>query len=58
MQYIVCSSPGCRGKATLLQKYGRYYRIGFTGKGKSSTKVVRIDLAMELSNLRITQNRT
>jgi hypothetical protein len=81
-QYTVCSSPGCRCKATPRQKHGPYYQLSFTRKGKSSTKFVRkedlppirkqlknyermkmlvdqwIDLATELSNFRIKQNRT
>jgi hypothetical protein len=81
-QYTVCSSPGCRCKATPPQKHGPYYQLSFTRKGKSSTKFVRkpdpppirkqlknyermkilvdqcIDLATELSILRIKQNRT
>ena len=41
MQYTVCSSPGCRCKATPPKKHGPYYQLSFTRKGKSSTKFVR-----------------
>jgi len=40
-QWNVCGTPGCRCKATPPEKHGPYYQVGFTRKGKSSSKFVR-----------------
>lgn len=42
-QYNVCSTPGCRCKASPPQKHGPYHQISFTRKGKSGTNNVRKD---------------
>ena len=45
-QYNVCSTPGCRCKASPPDRHGPYYQISYTRKGKSSTRSVkREDLA-------------
>ena len=40
-QYNVCSSPGCRCKASPPRKHGPYYQLSYTRKGKSSTRAVQ-----------------
>ena len=40
-QYNVCSTPGCRCKASPLDKHGPYYQISYTRRGKSSTRSVK-----------------
>jgi hypothetical protein len=40
-QYNVCGKPGCRCKADPPQKHGPYYQLGWTRKGKSTTRFVR-----------------
>jgi hypothetical protein len=40
-QYNVCGKPGCRCKANPPQKHGPYYQLGWTRKGKSTTRFVR-----------------
>jgi len=42
-QYNVCSTPGCRCKASPPQKHGPYYQLSFTRKGKSGTHNLRKD---------------
>lgn len=42
-QYNVCSTPGCRCKASPPQKHGPYYQLSFTRKGKSGTNNLRKD---------------
>ena len=42
-QYNVCSTPGCRCKASPPKKHGPYYQLSFTRKGKSGTNNVRKD---------------
>lgn len=42
-QYNVCSTPGCRCKASPPKKHGPYYQLSFTRKGKSGTHSVRKD---------------
>jgi len=45
-QYNVCSTLGCRCKASPPEKHGPYYQISYTRKGNSSTRSVkREDLA-------------
>src|SRR3972149_5652080 len=39
--YNVCGKPGCRCKADPPQKHGPYYQLGWTRKGKSTTRFVR-----------------
>jgi hypothetical protein len=39
-QYNVCSSPGCRCKASPPRKHGPYYQLSYTRKGKSTTRAV------------------
>jgi hypothetical protein len=39
-QYNVCSSPGCRCKASPPSKHGPYYQVSYTRKGKSTTRAV------------------
>jgi len=40
-QYNVCGKPGCRCKANPPIKHGPYYQLGWTRKGKSTTRFVR-----------------
>lgn len=40
-QYNVCGKPGCRCKADPPQRHGPYYQLGWTRKGKSTTRFVR-----------------
>jgi len=45
-QYNVCSTPGCRCKASPPERHGPYYQISYTRKSISSTRSVkREDLA-------------
>jgi hypothetical protein len=40
-QYNVCGKPDCRCKADPPEKHGPYYQLGWTRKGKSTTRFVR-----------------
>lgn len=40
-QYNVCGNPSCRCKADPPQKHGPYYQLGWTRKGKSTTRFIR-----------------
>ena len=40
-QYNVCGNPNCRCKANPPQKHGPYYQLGWTRKGKSTTRFIR-----------------
>ncbi len=40
-QYNVCGNPTCRCKADPPQKHGPYYQLGWTRKGKSTTRFIR-----------------
>ena len=40
-QYNVCSSPGCRCKASPPRKHGPYYQLSYTRNGKSTTRAVQ-----------------
>ena len=40
-QYNVCSSPGCRCKASPPRKHGPYYQLSYTRNGKSTTEPSR-----------------
>ena len=40
-QYNVCGSPRCRCKADPPQKHGPYFQLGWTRKGKSTTRFIR-----------------
>lgn len=48
-QYNVCGTPGCRCKADPPQRHGPYYQLGWTRKGKSTTRFVR---AADLTKVR------
>jgi hypothetical protein len=47
-QYNVCSSPGCRCKASPPRKHGPYYQISYTRNGKSTTRAVHRGTLAEL----------
>ena len=47
-QSNVSGTPGCRCKATPLEKHGPYYQVSFTRKGKSSSKFVRTENLAEV----------
>ena len=47
-QYNVCGNPKCRCKANPPQKHGPYYQLGWTRKGKSTTRFVRKDEVSEV----------
>jgi hypothetical protein len=47
-QYNVCSSPGCRCKASPPRKHGPYYQLSYTRNGKSTTRAVRRGSLSEL----------
>ncbi len=47
-QYNVCSSLGCRCKASPPDKHGPYYQISYTRKGKSSTRSVKREDLVEV----------
>jgi hypothetical protein len=40
-QYNVCGKVSCRCKADPPQRHGPYYQLGWTRKGKSTTRFVR-----------------
>jgi len=40
-QYNVCGNPRCRCKADPPQKHGPYSQLGWTRKGKSTTRFIR-----------------
>jgi len=40
-QYNVCGNPRCRCKASPPQKHGPYFQLGWTRKGKSTTRFIR-----------------
>jgi len=40
-QYNVCGKAGCRCKASPPQRHGPYLQLGWTRKGKSTTRFVR-----------------
>jgi len=40
-QYNVCGVEGCRCKASPANRHGPYYQLGFTRKGRSTTRFVR-----------------
>ncbi|MBU0718952.1 MAG: hypothetical protein KJ749_11940 [Planctomycetes bacterium] len=40
-QYNVCGNPGCRCKADPPQRHGPYLQLGWTRKGKSTTRFIR-----------------
>jgi len=40
-QYNVCGTAACRCKADPPQRHGPYYQLGWTRKGKSTTRFVR-----------------
>ncbi len=40
-QYNVCGTPGCRCKADPPKKHGPYYQLGWTRKGRSTTRFVK-----------------
>lgn len=40
-QYNVCGTPRCRCKADPPQKHGPYFQLGWTRKGKSTTRFIR-----------------
>lgn len=40
-QYNVCGNPRCRCKADPPQKHGPYFQLGWTRKGKSTTRFIR-----------------
>ena len=40
-QYNVCGNPTCRCKADPPQKHGPYSQLGWTRKGKSTTRFIR-----------------
>lgn len=40
-QYNVCGTPRCRCKGDPPQKHGPYYQLGWTRKGKSTTRFIR-----------------
>ncbi len=40
-QYNVCGNPHCRCKADPPQKHGPYFQLGWTRKGKSTTRFIR-----------------
>jgi hypothetical protein len=47
-QYNVCSSPGCRCKASPPSKHGPYYQLSYTRNGKSTTRAVRRHTLIEV----------
>jgi hypothetical protein len=47
-QFNVCSSPGCRCKASPPQKHGPYYQLSYTRNGKSTTRAVQRGSLTEL----------
>ena len=49
-QYNVCGKPGCRCKADPPQKHGPYYQLGWTRKGRSTTRFVRLENLSEVRN--------
>lgn len=40
-QYNVCGAPRCRCKAHPPQRHGPYFQLGWTRKGKSTTRFIR-----------------
>lgn len=40
-QYNVCGNPRCRCKGSPPQKHGPYFQLGWTRKGKSTTRFIR-----------------
>ena len=40
-QYNVCGNPRCRCKADPPQKHGPYFQLGWTRKGRSTTRFIR-----------------
>lgn len=40
-QYNVCGNPRCRCKADPPKKHGPYFQLGWTRKGKSTTRFIR-----------------
>src|SRR6267378_5063992 len=53
MQYNVCGVAGCRCKASPAKRHGPYYQLGFTRKGRSTTRFVRrADLRMVKAQLK------
>lgn len=40
-QYNVCGNPRCRCKASPPQKHGPYSQLGWTRKGRSTTRFIR-----------------
>jgi hypothetical protein len=40
-QYNVCGNPRCRCKADPPQKHGPYLQLGWTRRGKSTTRFIR-----------------
>ena len=52
-QYNVCGNPSCRCKADPPQRHGPYYQLGWTRKGKSTTRFIRApDVAAVKAQLR------
>jgi hypothetical protein len=53
-QYNVCSSPGCRCKASPPSKHGPYYQLSYTRNGKSTTRAVQrqhlVEVRQQLRN--------
>jgi hypothetical protein len=47
-QYNVCGTPGCQCKASPPKRHGPYYQLGWTRKGKSTTRFVRPELLSEV----------
>ena len=47
-QYNVCSSPGCRCKASPPRKHGPYYQLSYTRNSKSTTRAVQKGRLTEL----------
>ena len=52
-QYNVCGNANCRCKADPPQRHGPYYQLGWTRKGKSTTRFIRApDVATVKAQLR------
>ena len=48
-QYNVCGKPRCRCKAPKKpRRHGPYYQLGFTWRGKSSSRFVRLERVTEI----------
>jgi hypothetical protein len=47
-QYNVCGKLGCRCKADPPQKHGPDYQLGWTRKGRSTTRFVRLENLSEV----------